>query len=199
LHVPYRLLCVTDRPKGITCETVPLWTWPDVPTQPSAPNCYRRLKLFAPDAAKLFGPRILSIDLDCVIFNDISALITRHPFRIVKGYTAPYNGSMWLLSAGARPQVYQDFDPKRSPREARMRKDGREWLGSDQAWIAHKLPGEATWGADDGVHLFHELFLRGMQTPADPRIIFFPGLTKPWSERMKRDYPHIHKAYMEYC
>ncbi len=209
LRIPHRLVCVTDQPtRDIKCETFPLWDWPNVRTEPRAPNCYRRLKLFSPNAAGAFGERMLSIDLDCVLFDDITPLITHHDFRIVQGYTAPYNGSMWLLRAGTRPQVYTDFDPAASPAEAAARKNanGTPFLGSDQAWIGHKLPGEAVWTRADGVQLFHELRLPKFSYngvlpsgPAgNPRIMFFPGLMKPWHPAMKRDFPHIYAEYMLY-
>jgi hypothetical protein len=73
---PYRRICVTDNPIGIDTnriEVVPLW--PDFANVPNPngrtnPSCYRRLKLFAPDARETFGERLVSIDLDTVIVGD---------------------------------------------------------------------------------------------------------------------------------
>lgn len=197
LRQPHRMLCFTNEPKGIECETQPLWSWPDVPTAPKAPNCYRRLKLFDPAMRETLGPRILAMDLDAVIFDDITPLITHHDFRIVKGYTALYNGSMWLHTTGTRPQVYTDFNPKTSPHTVRG-PAAKAYKGSDQAWISAKLPREATWSRDDGVHMYHEFTILGRPMPDRPRIVFFPGPTKPWQDKVKKAFPDIHRQYMRF-
>ena len=201
LHMPHRLVCVTDRPDGIECETFPLWDDPHVATAPNKPNCYRRLKLFAREARDWFGPRVLSMDLDTLIVGDITPLISAHDFRICAGRSSPYNGSMWLLTAGTRTAVWDTFHPVRSPALiATLRQPGgTRYYGSDQAWISHVLPGEATWTEADGVHRFNARSLfehRGV--PDGARILFFPTDAKPWGERMRQRCPAIYERYMAY-
>ena len=96
----FELVCVTDDPQDIRAEvrTIPLWS--DHSRIPSPhghgyPSCYRRLKMFSKDAAKMFGPRFVSIDLDVVITADITKLFDNDLDFKMYGDTArgtPYNG-----------------------------------------------------------------------------------------------------------
>lgn len=180
----YRLACVTDTPEGIDPDVaiiapprdfedvrIPTWT-----EEAGRPQCLRRLSMFRPDAAGIFGERFVCMDLDVVITAPIDGLFTGgHDFRMFKGTTAgrPYNGSMMLLNAGARPQVFDRFTP------AGAAEAGRKYVGSDQAWISHVLGSrEATWGEDEGVYWWNAG--RGAVRAPNRRIVFFPGSPKPW-------------------
>lgn len=177
LSLPHRIACVTDTPEGLDrrieiiepprdFELVRIPTWKE-----HRPQCLRRLAMFSPDAGKKFGERFVCMDIDCVIGGPLDPLFTDHDFRIFRGTapSRPYNGSMMMLRAGARPQVYTEFTPEGAV-EA-----GRRYVGSDQAWITHCLgPGEATWGPEDGV-VWH-----GGRKDDDVRLLFFPGSSKPW-------------------
>lgn len=191
LSIPHRLVCVTDeqldlpshieiiRPPGDFVD-VRIPTWPEY-----RPQCLRRLSMFRPDAAEIFGPRFVCTDLDLVVGASLNPLFeTRDQFRICKGTAEgrPYNGSMFILTAGARPKVYSDFTP------AGAIKAGRKFVGSDQAWIAHCLPNEPTWGEDNGV-VFHGL-PRAPET--ERRVMFFAGEIKPW---MRIRDPWIREHY----
>lgn len=165
------------------------------------PDCYRRLALFSPHAV-LLGDRLVSIDLDCVVFGDLAPLLTPQDFKIAKGKISPYNGSMWMLRAGAHPEVFTKFDPNKSPNEAFAHTDpetGGNYLGSDQAWISHMLPGMPTWGPKDGVYM-HYLLPQYTRTvkPANCRIVFFPGLIKPWDNEVAFNTPYAHQHYMKF-
>lgn len=184
---PHRFVCVTDDPTGLdpAVEVVPLWNdFANVPSPHGGhnPSCYRRLKAFSPEIEAVFGRRFVSIDLDTVIVGDLSPLFDRPEDFIIWGETNPksfYNGSMWMMTAGARPQVWERFDPKTSPREAK--RAGR--FGSDQGWISHVLgKGESTWGRRDGVYSYRvHLAPRGGRLPHDARIVMFHGAVDPWS------------------
>lgn len=179
LTIPHRIACVTDMPEGIdpTVEIIPpprefegirIPTWPE-----HRPQCLRRLAMFRRDAEKIFGKRFVCMDLDTVIGGNIDSLFSGpEEFRIFAGTTTgrPYNGSMMLLTAGARPQVYETFTP------AKAIEAGRRWIGSDQAWITHCLRGEKTWGPGDGVGWYNSRMPAG----PPPRLMFFPGSPKPW-------------------
>lgn len=183
LSIPHRLACVTDTPEGIDPSVAiiaPPGDFEDarIPTWSSEkPQCLRRLALFRPDAAKMFGERFVSMDLDCVIGDSLDPLFdTDADFKMYRGTPSnfrPYNGSMLLMTAGARPEVYERF----SQDEARIA--GERYIGSDQAWISHVLGSdETTWGPEDGV-----LWYGGLQTARlakSRRIMFFPGTPKPW-------------------
>ncbi len=150
----------------------------------AAPSCFRRLRLFGPDAASVFGERFVSLDLDAVAVADLKPLWDR-PEAFV-GWRDPMrprqlNGSMMLLRAGMRPAVWSEFDPTRSPAQA-LRSGFR---GSDQGWISLKLHGENRWSATDGVLSF-KMDVLGRGLPEGARIVFFHGQPKPWSPECQR-------------
>jgi len=184
---PHRFVCVTDDPAPLVgVETIPLWS--DCSRIPSPighsyPSCYRRLKVFAPDAGEVFGERLVSIDLDTVIVGDITPLFDRSEDFVIWGesdfpHTTPYCGSLWMLKTGTRPQVWTEFDEKSSPKKA--------WQagcrGSDQGWLAYVLgKHEATWGKKDGIYSFRKDIARvGRGLPDDARLVSFHGKIDPW-------------------
>ena len=197
LTIPHRLVCVTDMPAGVSCETYPLWEKPQVKIKHGSPNCYRRLFLFSREACEIFGDRVLSIDLDCVILSDISSLITEDDFRICYGTSSPYNGSMWLHKTGTRSQVWDDFDPAISPGLPKklLNEKGKPYYGSDQSWLAYKIPGEKVWNKSDGVYAYSR-DIRHKPRPDNIKIIFFPGGLKPWM--MKYYDKEIYREYQQY-
>lgn len=188
---PHRFICVTDDPAGLdpSVEVVPIWTdFADVPSPhgPRFPGCYRRLRAFSPGIAEIFGPRFVSLDLDCVIVDDVTPLWDRPEPFVIWADTHPhcrYNGSMFLLSAGARREVWDQFDPSTSP--VATLADG-QCNGSDQGWISYCLgAGEATWSGEDGVYSFKNE-VKKSALPANARIVMFHGPTKPWSAAAQR-------------
>jgi hypothetical protein len=173
-----RLSCVTDTPDGIDPsiriikppgEFVGLETarW-----RKGKPNCYRRISMFRRDAGRIFGKRFVAMDLDCVIGANIDALLSLPNDFVIcspsqQNHRYVYNGSMIMMTAGARPQVYERF----TPQEAEIA--SARYVGSDQAWIGHVLGrGERTFGPGDGV-------VRWGAAP-EGKIMFFPGNVKPW-------------------
>lgn len=192
LKMPHRLACVTDIPDGIAShveiikppsefEDIRLPTWKE-----ARPQCLRRLTMFRPDASAIFGERFVCMDMDCVISGPLDPLFDcSDDFRIFAGTAAnrPYNGSMMLLRAGARPQVYADFTA------AGAIEAGKRFVGSDQAWISHCLgPNEATWTDRDGVFWWQG----AGAVPEAPRVLFFPGSSKPWE---MIEHPYVGEHY----
>ena len=179
--MPHRLACVTDIPEGID-PSIEIIAPPgdfvglETPTWCNfKPNCFRRLAMFRRDAAKTFGKRFVCMDLDCVIGGPLDPLFSREEDLVLFKGTSdkrPYNGSMMLMTAGARPQVYEDFTPEGAA-EAGIR-----FRGSDQAWLAYKLGwGEATFDASEGVRFWPDWQPKEKTAPA---VLFFPGKLKPW-------------------
>jgi hypothetical protein len=198
--VPHRLICITDDPAGVQCETMPLWDAPAVNVGDRKPNCFRRLKLFS-EWAREIGERLVSIDLDCVIQSNIDHLFAGgEDFRICDGRAAPYNGSMWMLRAGALTHVWDDFNPATVLAEiaTTRRSNGRAYYGSDQAWMAYKLKGAPTWGMADGVYQYSLLGPRSRTATLDhslAAIVFFAGGIKPWDEICRTQAPRLHAEY----
>ncbi len=104
---PHDFLCITDDPEGLEgVDTLPLWPeWGDIPAPsgPKNPSCYRRLRLFAPDAKDWAGPRVVSLDLDCVVTGDLTPLWHRPEDLVLYGDTNPttyYSGPGVALGSG---------------------------------------------------------------------------------------------------
>lgn len=197
--LPHEFVCVTDDARDLDerIRVVPLWDdYAEVrsPHGGVNPACYRRLKAFALGAGRLLGRRIVSVDLDAVIVDNVDTLWDRPEDFVIWGNVlkkTPYNGSMWLLKAGARAQVWQRFDPVQSPRLTLREK----YNGSDQAWISYVLPDEATWTAHDGVLSFRQdVPLRG-PLPPGAKIVFFNGHTDPWTRGVADQYPWVKEHY----
>lgn len=195
LSLPHRIACVTDIPEGIdsSVEIIPppgdfldiknpRWT-------NGRPQCYRRLSMFRRDAAKIFGERFVCMDLDCVIGGPLDPLFDRKEALVLYRGTQddrPYNGSMMLIRAGCRPQVFETFN------QDNALISGAQFCGSDQAWLAHCLGwGEATWDESDGVYWFGGKYRKqGHREP--PRVLFFPGSTKPWTAAIFDGFTRAH-------
>lgn len=197
---PHRFICVCDDKNGIDSSVEMVKPWDDFSFLPSPhgkrnPSCYRRLRMFHPDIGQVFGERFVSLDLDVVLTGDVSPLWNRPEDFVAVGDTNPqpgsyFNGSMMLLRAGSRPQVWTRFDPDRSPYEA-LRAGA---YGSDQGHISHILgSGEARWSKADGVYSLRNDFeqQRKRNLPADARIVICHGKIDPWSAYAKDTYPWI--------
>lgn len=200
-HKPFELVCVTDEPRGISSavRVIKLWdTYAKVPSPHGRgnPSCYRRLKMFSKEAAELFGPRFVSIDLDVAIVADITSLFDKDVEFRMYGDTArgtPYNGSLIQHRAGTRTQLWDKFDPLTSPQLGlKMR-----YIGSDQAWIGVCLgPNEPKFTAADGVYSFrNQLAPRGGVLPFGAKLVIFHGHVDPWQPIMQRKHPWIVEHY----
>ena len=195
LTLPHKVICFTDDPTDIICETQP------IPASQLLKygRCWHRLWLFSTEAAQL-GTRLVSMDLDTVIVDNINTIVNRtEPFVIWRGSypNIAYCGSIWALDAGAFPWVWEQFDPTLLIRD--MPRGGSythpacraagHTIGSDQTWMALKLPQAATWTFADGV-LSYRLEARG-SLPPGARIVNFHGLEDPSLVSCQRESPWI--------
>jgi hypothetical protein len=182
LAMPHRLACVTDIPAGIDgsidiipppgdFENIRNSRWAE-----KKPQCYRRLSMFRRDAAEIFGERFVCMDLDVVVGGQLDPLFDRDDDLVLfKGTSRhrPYNGSLMLIRAGCRPQVFETFTAEGAE------ESGQAFCGSDQAWLAHCLGwDEAKWDERDGV-FFYARWHRNYER-LQPKLLFFPGTLKPW-------------------
>lgn len=199
---PHRFICITDDPEGIDprIEVVPLWDdhrQIKNPTWPHGPHCFPRLKVFSREFRAIAGERFVCLDLDLVITDDLRPLWNRpEEFVIFSSLELKkfYNGSMFLMTAGARAQVWEQFDPMNSPRLAKQ----AGYRGSDQAWINYCLgPGEASWTWSDGVYPYPAFVVRKLRggLPHDARVIVFWGRPDPWSKDAQILSPWIRNYY----
>lgn len=198
LHMSFDFLCVTDDPTDMHPEVQIVPLWDDLREMG---RCYRRLKAFsnASEIMELFGPRFVSIDVDVVITADITPLFSRtEPFIAWKDMNysrAPYCGSLWMIDAGAFPEVWDSFHADTSPQECI---EAGFRLGSDQAWMGYKIGyGKPMWDQEDGVYSFgvdivkrHEGLL-----PDDARVVFFHGHCDPSQTSLQIMHPWIREHW----
>lgn len=189
---PANFVVVTDQPEAIDpdMQTIRLWSdYSDLasPHGGRNPSCYRRLKLFSPEAAQIFGSdRLVSLDLDTVIVRDVTPVFDRPEEFVAFGETdhrSFYNGSFLMLTAGARRQVWDVFT--KNPQAAIQDARSKNRFGSDQAIISNVLEqGEAVWRPADGVYSFRVHLENGQKPlPSNARLVSFHGGTDPWSVR----------------
>lgn len=204
-HYPheFRFSCITDQSNGFDAgiRVIPLWG--DHSTReslygPNTPSCYRRLRAFDPEMRKIIGGRFVSVDLDVVVCGDLSPVWNRREDFVIWGDRArrtPYNGSMWMMTAGVREKVWKDFDA--NPERAVSRARGAGFYGSDQAWMCYSLgPGEARWTTDDGVYSYRmHVKNNGGAKPPDARMVFFEGHYDPWNPVIKERCPWVQDHY----
>ena len=176
LNIPHDFVCITDDPEGLEPDVrvVPLWD-----DYRYDGYCFVRLKAFTEEMRDIIGPRFVWLDLDVVIVDDITPLLsTDADFKIwgVELRAQPYNGTMVLMNAGARPQVFDEFDIERYRRVLAEKKYG----GSDQAWIAICLGEEEdVWTEEDGVYNYRDTISEsapnntGGSLPENAKIISF--------------------------
>lgn len=215
LSLPHTFTCVTDDAAGIDSRVrvVPLWNdYASVPNPSNAqnPSCYRRLKMFAPNAGEIFvGERVVSMDLDVCITGDLTPLFDRPDDFVIWGgqsveprfrrNSAPYswyNGSLMMLRIGSRPQVWLEFDPRSSPRRAHA----ANCRGSDQGWIAFCLgKNEKVWGVSDGVFSYrnHVIAEHAGRLPRGARFVAFHGRHDPWHTVVQAKHAWIREHYRD--
>lgn len=203
LRIPHRFTCVTDDPTGIDPEvrviditTLPSYQWFQVPNPSSArnPSCFVRLEIYSARAREIFGAdKLVSVDLDLLLVDDVTPIFDRDvEFAIWGGQTVEpnsatkynwFNGSVQMVRAGARREVYDDFDPRWSP----IRADKAGCRGSDQGWIAYRLENKGhLWGTADGIYSYRNHILRGGgDLPTNARLISFHGKANPWDVEVR--------------
>jgi hypothetical protein len=181
LRIPHEFVCLTDTPDdldGIHC--LPL------PYSGGYKNC-RRLWIFSEDAAKL-GDRLLQIDLDMVIVDDITDLVNRtEPFVVWKsdsvgaiGYAL--NPSFLMVDAGARADIWRNY---RMDEKAAVEHAKRDCVGSDQAVMTDVLRDEdvPVWTAADGILAYRVVCGpkggNGLMLPEGARVMSFHGPRDP--------------------
>jgi hypothetical protein len=187
---------VTDNHAGIVeCQTADLWQ--DVGDIPNAtgkhlPSCYRRLKLYDYETQRNLGidkgDRIMGLDLDTLITGDLREVVDTPGLYVGwhlknKHQRWVFNGSLQIFTAGTLQDIWSDFDPKKSPREAFL----AGFYGSDQSWLSYKLverPGAV--GLKYPLVSSYPLQNRLIgELKAATKIIFFHGSLKPWSPQAR--------------
>lgn len=199
LNMDYEFACITDDPAGLDpgIRVIPLWD-----DLREMGGCYTRMKAFAPEMADIIGPRFVWMDVDCIVTGDLTPLFDRPEDFVIWGHdvgATPYCGSMVMMTAGSRREVWDEFDPVTSKAAGKALR----YVGTDQAWIAARLPGEATWTTADGVLSRYNVGIRGkMEKPAmnphlppDARVVFLHGPYDPSQPKLQARHPWIAEHY----
>lgn len=184
---PYRFVCITDQQNKLqNVETYPLWD-----DYRELGGCFTRLKLFSHDMKNIFGDRIIAIDLDCVITGNIDHIFDRTEEFVIHKYSTKerdqkYNGSMFLMTAGARSKVWTTFG---THAPAIIKACSHNVIGSDQAWIRISLgPDEARFTEEDGCYdIKHSPEMKNT-LPQNASMVFFSGPRDPMTEMNKHPW-----------
>jgi hypothetical protein len=150
LHLDHELVLVTDDATGVDGE---IRIVPMPPTFTHTPRCRRRMQQFSRTfAAEIDVARVLAIDLDVVIVDDLTPIVSRpEPICGWKvAHAGVYSGSFLLFDAGALDGAWQLFaaDPVGYPK--RVQAHGTP---SDQAMVNHWLKSQPPifeWTERDG-------------------------------------------------
>jgi hypothetical protein len=178
----HRFIAFTDSPRHL--PGIEQYTIPDMRLT-AIKGCFVRLRLFDPTwQAKCGikpGDRVINLDLDLVVTGELDPLFggPGDDFTILQGVNSQnpckMNGSVWMLRAGARPDVWADFNL-----EAAQAKTKIHAFADDQGWFEYKMPDAGAWGPTDGVYGFKkEGWPSGDELPAGARIVAFPGWRDP--------------------
>jgi len=179
---PFRFTCISDDFDGLDTgiRRLPIWD-----RALALGRCYNRMYCFTQECADYMRvERFVSIDLDCVIVGDPVPLFERTEPFVMNSYNGLnpdrdpdqfYNGSMFMMEAGCREQVWASFDKDYSPKI--IERKPKLCIGSDQAWIRLVLgKNEARWSNYDGVYEYRQV-RDGL--PPNAKIIFFSGKRDP--------------------
>lgn len=188
LTLPHRFVCITDLKAGFEkgVEVMPIPASAQklaafrTPEGARFPSCYRRLWMFS-DEAKCLGKRVLMTDLDVLLTRNVDHLFApRAKFvgwqpKASWGGRERIGGGLYLLTPGAHPEVYEDFQGMASIVQARA----AGYRGSDQAWMSYMLFGKVKlWPESAGIYSIRDM--KDGQLPDDACLIQFNGTGKPW-------------------
>jgi len=196
VSLPFKLICVTDDPAGIdpAIKIIPLWK-----EFRNLGGCFVRLVCFKKNF-KLFGERFFSIDLDCVITENIDHLFSREePFIIwspdesdLSRRSVNYCGSLFGLTVGIHPEIYDEFRPSKLKRNKRGRYSG----GSDQKHISKVVKDAIVFGQKEGIYNFMpDLSPLGHKLPDNCSLVFFNGGFLPDDPGLKSHFSWVAKHY----
>lgn len=187
LHLPHELVCITDDPTGID-RRVRIVTMPTAHAHTI--RCRRRMWHFARERREDLGSRLLCVDLDLVLVDDITPVVDR-PEPIVcwrVGYANVYTGAWVLFDAGALDGAWDAFrrDPEGFPASTGQRNASEtamltHWIRSRRVPVAEwtERDGLIMWFGDGYEHLEHHgLSPRQPTPPPGTRLVMFGGADK---------------------
>ena len=206
ITVPYEFVCITDRPHlfanspGIRAIMID-WTTHVPGTE------FVKLMTFHPNGRQIIGERVLQLDLDTVIVNNIDKIVNRdedlvvwrNPTRIpyanpAKSSRPYYNGSVILHRCGTHPEIWKVFDQKKPTPNVR----------DTQVWMSVLIgPDAPYWDDRDGIYRIARADTPGSGVsgllPDNACIVTFPGdQGKPWLPEVRKANPWIADYWPEH-
>lgn len=149
-----------------------------------------KLATFHPDAARLFGERLLVMDLDVLVTGDLERIVSREENLVLwrnpcrQPWAAPsrralFNTSLVMLTAGIRGDIW-----------TRAMSGEADGYPGDQDWVSALTgPHCPYWDETDGVYRLAREDTPGSGVesilPENARIVFFPG------DEGKAHLPHV--------
>ena len=202
LDCDHRIICITDDPTGVECETFELWNDHRMLTNATKaylPSCYRRLKLYDQktqrDLGIKIGDRIVGLDVDAVVSGPLFDLFTIKGDYI--GWELPggrtgrgvFNGSLQMFNSDGTLQfIWDEFKGN----ESRIEAANAGYHGSDQAWLSYRLMGrDGSVGIKSPRVVSYPLQSKLQGCKPDNVIHFFHGLYKPWDPEIKAETPWV--------
>ena len=119
-HSDAELLCLSDSFEGKDCEVVML--------EPDFHGWWNKIQLFNPDFLK--GERFLYLDLDIVITQDISSILSREEkFVTINDWIYnTYNSSAMLMTGGEHGHVYDLFCKDKGKAMSACPQGDQQWI-----------------------------------------------------------------------
>lgn len=204
LKLEHQMFCITDDPTDIDERVTVLPMFPDTfpgMTSTSGHRAnFRRLKTFDRELIDVFGPRMLQLDLDIVILDDITTLLDRPEplvcFDQMHGNLKrrKLNTSMVLMDTGVLGQMWKEFVSDPEEVWGRVKTSGvGDGNNSDQAvfgFYAREL-NPPTWGEPDVAPFYKVKNNDGAGLPVGCRAVLFFGDDKPHHLEMQKKCPWI--------
>ena len=158
-HSDAELICLSDSYEGKDCEVMML--------EKGFEGWWNKIQLFEPSFLK--GERFLYLDLDVVITEDITSILSRtEKFVTIQDWIYPtYNSSAMLMTGGDFPHVYDLF----------VRNKEKAMLAcpqGDQQWITNYVSAD-TFSEDD----FASFRMSGCEDRPKGKIVVFHGKPDP--------------------
>ncbi|HKK92066.1 MAG TPA: hypothetical protein VJ925_01490 [Longimicrobiales bacterium] len=165
LSLEHTFHCVTEDPRGVEANILEV-------EETQLPGWWQKLTVFKRKPWGLEDP-ILFFDLDVVVIDDLDPLARLDSdFAIIQDFSYDcYNSSVFRLTPGAHPEVWDDFTM-----------DVMDRLPGDQNWITECIPDATLWPSDWIVsykRAIRRRFWRNRQPPAGARVVAFHGTPKP--------------------
>lgn len=204
--IPHELVIITDSheaaetfsKENIRCVPQDMRTHVDG-------TCLRKLMIHRPDIGGLLGRRIVALDLDIVIVSNIDSLFDREEDAVFfrnpnfepGNRRAFFQGSVQMITAGARSQLYTDFNSEITPSWI-----NRRFGGAEQAYISEMLSwNEAYWDQSHGIYGAGRLFDSRpdggvtSELPENAKLIVIPGDREPSQKHVQEIHPWIAENY----